>query len=283
MAAADFSRSNEKLPKGVGKNSQSGSTFLTLAAIFLGGALMVMAEGAMSEQEKVEGRLDRSGQLFVVTTADWGAVDGELRRFERAAAGQGRWKQVGGVVPVVVGRNGLAWAADQASQWAGMHSSGGPIKREGDGKSPAGLFSLSAAFGYADQSDISPLRMPYLRALPSVVCVDDPASRHYNRIVDRAAMAGQDWQSAEQMRREDDQYRWGVVVDHNFPATRPGDGSCIFLHIWEGRGKGTAGCTAMESARMEEILKWLDAASNPLLIQLPDAEYRHWRKRFHLP
>lgn len=283
MAAADFSRSYEKLPKGVGKNSQYGSTFLTLAVIFLGGAFMVMAEGAMSEQEKVAGRLDRSGQLFVVTTADWRAVDGELRRFERAAAGEGRWKQVGGVVPVVVGRNGLAWAADQASQWASMRSSVGPIKREGDGKSPAGLFALGSAFGYAEKPDVSSLKLPYLQALPSVICVDDPASRHYNRIIDRAAVSDVDWQSAEQMRRDDNQYRLGVVVDHNYPATRPGDGSCIFLHIWEGPGKGTAGCTAMEAARMEEILKWIDAASNPLLIQLPDAEYRHWRQRFHLP
>ncbi len=55
------------------------------------------------------------------------------------------------------------------------------------------------------------------------------------------------------------------------------DGSCIFLHIWEGPGKGTAGCTAMGSLSMEEVLRWLDGEKRPVLVQLPRAEFERLR------
>jgi len=47
--------------------------------------------------------------------------------------------------PRELGRAGLAWGL-------GLHGNPpfpGPIKREGDGRSPAGAFELSSAFGYA--------------------------------------------------------------------------------------------------------------------------------------
>src|SRR5215210_2556175 len=75
--------------------------------------------------------LRRSRQLIVVTTRDWDAVGGTLRRFERRGA-QGRWTRVGADVPVVVGRTGLAWGAGLT----GTEGAAGPRKREGDGKAP---------------------------------------------------------------------------------------------------------------------------------------------------
>src|SRR5215210_9216047 len=75
--------------------------------------------------------LVRSRQLLVVTTRDWDAVGGTLRRFERRGA-QGRWTRVGADVPVVVGRTGLAWGAGLT----GTEGAAGPRKREGDGKAP---------------------------------------------------------------------------------------------------------------------------------------------------
>jgi L,D-peptidoglycan transpeptidase YkuD (ErfK/YbiS/YcfS/YnhG family) len=116
-----------------------------------------------------------------------------------------------------------------------------------------------------------------------VQCVDDPKSKRYNVIVDRKGISNPDWKSFETMRREDDLYRVGVVVDHNaFPAA-PGAGSCIFLHIWSGPQDPTIGCTAMEGARLEQIVHWLDPRARPVLVQLPEGEYKRLRDDWALP
>jgi D-alanyl-D-alanine dipeptidase len=78
-------------------------------------------------------------------------------------------------------------------------------------------------------------------------------------------------------------YRWGLVVEHNADAPVPGRGSCIFLHIWAGPEKGTAGCTAMEQTNLEELLRWLDSKKLPLLVQLPEGEYTRLRTAWRLP
>jgi D-alanyl-D-alanine dipeptidase len=62
-----------------------------------------------------------------------------------------------------------------------------------------------------------------------------------------------------------------------------GRGSCIFLHIWAGPSKGTAGCTAMPQPRLETLLRWLDAKKRPLLVQLPEAVYARLRDAWRLP
>jgi L,D-peptidoglycan transpeptidase YkuD (ErfK/YbiS/YcfS/YnhG family) len=68
-----------------------------------------------------------------------------------------------------------------------------------------------------------------------------------------------------------------VIVDHNVKGAS-GRGSCVFLHIWEGPGKGTAGCTAMNSSSMEDLLRRLKAKKRPLLVQLPQVEFERLRE-----
>lgn len=222
-----------------------------------------------------------STELLVVTTADWNAVEGTLQRYERQHPG-GKWKPVGEAITVVVGKNGLGWGSGLNS--AGMselREPSDPIKKEGDGKAPAGIFRLSKAFGYSSQSELG-WKMPYISLTPSVECVDDPTSKFYNRVLDRASVSP-DWNSSEQMRRPDELYRWGIVVDHNADPPRSGVGSCIFLHIWRGQGQGTVGCTAMPREQLEALLEWLDPARKPLLLQMPASQYRHLKQKWGLP
>ncbi len=190
---------------------------------------------------------------------------------------------MGESIPVVVGRNGLGWGI-------GLHPSAdteanrdtGPKKREGDGRAPAGIFRLSSAFGYAPPKIAGGIKLPYMQATPSLRCVDDTQSLHYNRIVD-SALINPDWKSAEEMLRPDVQYRLGIVVDHNTNPVIPGRGSCIFIHIWKGSDAGTAGCTAMSQENMERLLRWLDPSANPILIQLPEGTYRKLQTAWDLP
>ncbi len=225
--------------------------------------------------------LAQSQQLILVTTKDWNAVDGELRSYERTSDGKS-WKLKSEKFAVVVGRNGMAWGKGLHGEPMVLANSGDPIKKEGDGRAPAGIFNLSSAFGYAQQQNAK-VKLPYLQATAMSECVDDTRSGYYNRLVERNRIASPDWKSSEQMRRNDELYRWGVVVDHNTDKPEAGAGSCIFLHIWERAGKGTAGCTAMEPERIEKLLSWLDSKKNPVLVQLPQAAFERLRDSLGLP
>jgi L,D-peptidoglycan transpeptidase YkuD (ErfK/YbiS/YcfS/YnhG family) len=236
-----------------------------------------MSADSMRMNSSLLKAMAESRQLILGATSGWNAIDGEMRLYERDSVND-PWKTVGEKIPIVVGRNGMAWGR-------GLHGDAigeGPVKQEGDGRTPAGVFSLSSAFGYAPPEQAGEVKLPYVQAAATLECVDDPQSAHYNRIVDRAGVENPDWKSSERMRRDDDQYRWGVVVDHNAQGA-PGCGSCVFLHIWEAPGKGTSGCAAMNSSSMEDVLRWLDAKERPVLVQLPQAEFERLRTAWGLP
>jgi zinc D-Ala-D-Ala dipeptidase len=220
--------------------------------------------------------LQDSRQAILVVTDGWDAVNGTLERFERASPGAA-WRAVGGRVAVVVGRNGLAWGKGLVPA-----PEGGPVKREGDDKAPAGVFALTEVFGQA-HAGLSAWTMPYRPLGSDVECVDDAKSPVYNMLVTKNAApgAGAAWTRSEKMWQEP-LYRWGVVVAHN-PAKLPGSGSCIFMHIWGGLGHGTAGCTAMDEAALTEVIGWLTPAGRPTLVQLPRAEYERLEASWKLP
>ncbi len=221
-----------------------------------------------------------SRQLLAVVAPHWGSTAGRLRRFAREHVDAG-WRPVGPALPVSLGRSGLAWGRGRHPLPGGA----GRVKREGDGRSPAGVFAISALFGAAapDSPLAGAARLPYLTATAGLKAIDDPASAHYNRIVDQTAVAQPDWASCEDMLRDDGRYAVGAVIAHNADPPLPGAGSCIFLHVWAGAGAPTAGCTALALADMRALAGWLDGAAAPLLVQLPRAEYECRRADWGLP
>ena len=219
-----------------------------------------------------------SRQLVLVTSAGWDASAGTLRRFERDATGA--WRETGEATPVMLGRNGSAWGL-------GLHPAQpeGPRKREGDGRAPAGAFSIGIAFGYGDDAGTA---LPYTAMDINDWCIDASGSPLYNRIVD-AQDVGRDAveDSTEPMRRDlhadgDVRYKLGFVVEHN-PQATPGGGSCIFAHLWRKPGEATAGCTAMAEPAMLALLDWLDPAQRPVFVLLPSAEYHRLAAAWDLP
>lgn len=220
--------------------------------------------------------LSSSSQMIVVVTKDWTATEGELRRFDRAEHG---WQQIGVSIPVVVGRAGLGWGRGLTNP----PPSSDPQKREGDGRSPAGIFRLAYAFGYAPPDQVPEIKLPYVQCTESVECVDDTNSSYYNIIKDRHSLGKVDWKSSEKMRMGDDEYKLGVFIAHNTAPTVPGAGSCVFMHIWKAPGHPTSGCTAMSIGGLESLLGWLDPRSNPVLVQLPQEEYTKQQLPWLLP
>ena len=217
-------------------------------------------------------------QLIVVTTKSWNDVRVNVQLLERPQAGETPWIKVGEQFPGVIGKQGFGWGI-------GLHGTGEkgtPTKKEGDQRSPAGVFKLYSVFGTASPAQVSFLRFPYEQVGPSTEAIDDPRSRYYNRIVSRERVKYRDWSTSESMLAVGGRYRLGVMLEHNWSQI-PGSGSCIFFHVWASDRDGTAGCTAVSLVNLERLIHWLDADKSPLVVQLPKTEYLRLKQSWELP
>jgi L,D-peptidoglycan transpeptidase YkuD (ErfK/YbiS/YcfS/YnhG family) len=244
--------------------------------LLLSAALLAACAGAPPQAPQAQ-MLEDAGQLVLVLTPDWNSDHGKLRRFDRSGEG---WQAVGGEVAVTVGRAGSAWGL-------GLHpaQAQGPQKLEGDGRSPAGVFAIGAAFGYPDKVETG---LKYEAMDADDWCVDVPGSPLYNRIVDAREVGAEAVQgSSEPMRRDlhangDQRYRIGFVIEHNAAGADHG-GSCIFGHVWKSPADATSGCTAMSDEDMQALLRWLDRKRTPRFVLLTEAEFARLRAEWRLP
>jgi len=220
------------------------------------------AAGTASGVDLSEAIPANCGQVVLVTSPDWSSTTGTLQRYERAEA-RAPWHTAGGPVSVLLGKRGMAWGL-------GLHSRSAPEtpqKVEGDLRTPVGVFTLGSAFGRSPREEMPWLRFPYRQLTAATEAIDDPASRYYNRIVERTQVTQPDWQSSEHMGHIP-VYELGIEIAHN-PDRIARAGSCLFIHLWPKERNGTSGCTALHRADLLELLRWLDSAKHPVLVQLP--------------
>ena len=199
----------------------------------------------------------------------WDGTKATLRLWRRIGDG---WQPVGAAWQAVIGKTGAAWAG------APPAGRSGPVKHEGDGKSPAGRFTLAHVYGYAAAPPAG-TALPYTPVDASWQCVDDPRSAHYAQVLDRRTVTP-DWGSAEQMKRDDALYTWVIDTAYNH-AQVAGAGSCIFLHVWQGPDSSTVGCTAMAEPDLEHLISVLEPGATYVL--LPRAEYAALAAPWGLP
>ncbi|UCE05094.1 MAG: hypothetical protein JSW07_15940 [bacterium] len=218
-------------------------------------------------------------QIILVLTDSLKATKGILYYFERDCT-KADWVLAHDKISVVLGRNGLGWGI-------GLHNVPNilnfPMKQEGDGRSPAGVFRLSSVFGYKPPDEMRDLKMPYIHIKEMIECIDDINSQYYNQIVSIGELEHIDWQSSEKMRLAGIYYELGVIVDHNRDPINKAAGSCIFLHNWSNPNETMAGCTAMAPTKMQEIVYWLNETKNPILIQLTKQLYIDLKMLWQLP
>ena len=181
-----------------------------------------------------------SGQILIATDSPKSG-SAILAAFEKTGTG---WKRVLPVMKTVIGKHGFAVAGK---------------KKEGDFKTPSGIFLLGTVFGYPPSCDT---KMNYQMVTDDDYWVDDINSDQYNRWIKGKPRAS----SYEILKRKDDLYKFGIVVEYNTDPVLKGRGSAVFIHVWPGENSHTAGCIAMAEKNIKHLLKWLDIKKHPRII-----------------
>lgn|SRR3989338_7414836 len=225
------------------------NSILFLVALSLSGCSLLTSGQPQSHRPlEILGTLPaQHAQALLVIADDIRPGRASISAWERE---DGEWMEKFSPMSAVLGRNGLAASGE---------------KREGDGRTPAGIYQIKRAFGYAPRVDT---RLDYRQATANDFWVDDPASAQYNQWVTGAPPAV----SHEILRRDDRLYQYAVVIEYNTAPVVPGRGSAIFLHVWRGKGIPTAGCVAVSPKNMQKFLKWLDLPRNPVIILSDDQD-----------
>ncbi|MEP7051700.1 MAG: L,D-transpeptidase family protein [Pseudomonadota bacterium] len=210
----------------------------------------------------------RSRQLLLVRSAGWAASVGSLQRYHREP--NANWQVVGKPLQVNLGKRGMAWGR-------GLHAAQpGPVKVEGDNRTPAGVFRLGSLFGYAPERPANAAASyPYIHIGVRTVCVEDVHSPRYNEIIDGTPTAP--------MLRADGVFRLGFVIEQNAPDAVAGAGSCVFFHVQRGPAQPTHGCTSAPLTDVQSLAGWLEPEAQPIIVELPEGEYSRLKAEWRLP
>lgn len=122
--------------------------------------------------------------------------------------------------------------------------------REGDGKTPIGVFRFTHAFGILENPGTD---LDYVQVDESYYWVDDGASTYYNQFVSTESVK-MDWASAEHICEYEDLYNYVLAINYNEDGI-PGEGSAIFLHCTSQKTNSTSGCVAIPENIMKKILQ----------------------------
>jgi L,D-peptidoglycan transpeptidase YkuD (ErfK/YbiS/YcfS/YnhG family) len=187
-------------------------------------------------------KLEQSKQLLLVEDISYLFFTKQIiYTLEKRASA---WEMAFEPMNAVIGRNGFAPPGE---------------KREGDGRTPSGIYALKRTFGYAESIST---KMSYRQAQEDDLWVDDQEAIDYNRWVKKSETNAK---SYERMKRDDNLYEYGIVIEYNTNPVVKGYGSAIFFHVWGGEDVTTEGCVAVSEENILKILAWLDPEALPLI------------------
>ena len=143
----------------------------------------------------------------------------------------------------------LVWAGREVVCTLG-HGGIRADKREGDGATPAGLFTLRRVLWRADRLADPPVtRLPCAPILPTDGWCDWPEDPLYNRPVTLPYPARH-----KRMWRDDALYDIVVIIGHNDDPVVPGAGSAVFMHLARADGGPTEGCVGLARGDLLDLL-----------------------------
>lgn len=185
--------------------------------------------------------IERTRQMLVVEAPSYVSTRATLTLWEKGHADH-RWRR-NWSAPAAIGKSGLS-----------------PLKREGDGRTPAGRFRMGTGFG----AEPSPAGVwPYRIADDHDFWIDDPNAADYNMWVRDEGDPGERWKSFERLAIP--LYRKAAVIRYNDNPIVKGRGSAIFLHIWKGPDSSSAGCVTMTEEHVVRVLEWMVPEAEPVM------------------
>lgn len=218
------------------------SLILFVMLMVINVALMAASETSdacqfLRTSELVKGTGLYTSQIIVVTSS--GGIKASMTLCQRYGD---IWKPA--FIPsfrAVIGKNGVALPGE---------------KKEGDRKTPAGLYPVGETFG----TQTLALKMDYKYITAEDKFIDDSNHKLYNTWVSGAT----DAKSYESMLVEP--YTYGAVINYNRNPVTAGAGSAIFIHLWRASNLPTAGCVALDKRHLLMLLHWLDKAQHPHIL-----------------
>lgn len=129
--------------------------------------------------------------------------------------------------------------------------------REGLGRTPSGVFTLTRAFGNQPNNGT---KLPYVLAGADDWWDENPASPTYNRLVKDSVSPGG---NSENLYDAGHPYSHAVVINYNTNPVIKGAGSGFFIHV--SYGAPTEGCVAIRAAQLDLLMRWLLPANHPVI------------------
>jgi L,D-peptidoglycan transpeptidase YkuD (ErfK/YbiS/YcfS/YnhG family) len=199
--------------------------------------VVVCALGAVATISTVAGAAALPGQVITVEAATPLSQTAVLRTWRLAS--DDRYVQVFPAVVAWVGVNGVR------------------PTREGLGRTPVGVFTMTQAFG--NQPD-NGTRLPYVHVGPDDWWDENPASPDYNRLVVSPISPGG---NSENLYYSGVAYAHAVVINYNTNPVVKGAGSGFFLHV--SFGSATEGCVAIPEGVLDRVMRWLSPNLHPVI------------------
>lgn len=207
-----------------------------VSAASLGG-IAASAVGVATAQPAAAAAMTTSQRVVTVEATSAQSTTARLDLWQTSSTG-GYW-HAAGPYTAYVGELGIGHAS------------------EGSARTPAGVFTLTQAFGNQPNNGTT---LPYFQAGPSDWWDGESGTPAYNTHVRQAASPGG---ASENLYSIGAVYAHAVVIDYNrFPVVT-GAGSAFFLHVTNGRP--TAGCVALSAAALNTVMRWLTPASHPVI------------------
>ena len=122
-------------------------------------------------------------------------------------------------------------------------------KKEGDKKTPAGIFSLGKVYYRKDKIRNLKTNLKKIVIKKKMAWCDDPNNKFYNKLTFTND------KSKEKLYRKDNLYNIIVVINYNIKPIIKNKGSAIFIHLAKKNYSGTMGCIGLKKKDLLDILK----------------------------
>ena len=133
-------------------------------------------------------------------------------------------------------------------------------KREGDLKTPSGIFKLEKIFYRKDRINFFKSSLKKIIIHKEMGWCDDIKSKYYNKQIRYPFR-----KSAERLWRKDNIYDLIIVINYNLNPVIKYKGSAIFIHICKKNYAPTKGCIAIKKKDMINLIAHIKKSSKLII------------------